>query len=165
MSIQIGSVVLNQQMVTQLGNVTAAPGTKLVSVFLGAVKKDQDPEPERRLRRLGFRQMEFYRVESTVECHDRDMEYHLVYSSTDPKSAVEEAIRFVHSRMTDEFSLDEPETAAPIINEIVVSVVEIGCIDKEGNPHRGVQRDFFFWDKSSPLTLNEHLNEYGPGGV
>jgi hypothetical protein len=52
-----GEIILNRKMATQHGDITADPGHKLVCVFLGSVPDGVDPEPERRMHNLGWRQM------------------------------------------------------------------------------------------------------------
>ena len=156
---QKGSIVLNRKMTTQLGDVIAEPGTQLVSVFLGAVKTGEDPEPERRLHDLGFRQMAVYQTEFSLNCCDKQVRGGLIFSGMDGRDALGSAVRYANNALAAMFAQDDIGAAAPFIQQLTVGLVEVGPIDKDGNAHQGDHLKFFDWCIEDELSLDEYLDQ------
>ena len=157
-----GSVILNRRLTTQTGEITARTGTKLVSVFLGSVRDGDDPDPERRLHNLGFRQMAMYetsiRISIDHETQREDFDWRLVFSCLGAVDAVEAAVRFANKAIRDEFSRSDPGTPAPYLRQMTVGTIKIGPIAEDGTPHNGRGPSYFGWKHDRGVSLDDHLD-------
>lgn len=160
---RIGAIVVNRKLTTQVGEITAAPGTKLVSVFLGAFKEDEEPDPEGQLHKLGYRQMAMYEtcVRICIPAHGemplQNLDWRLVYSELGAVDAVEAAVRFAHKMISEELDRGSPGTPAPYLELITVGTMQIGPIAEDGTPHNGRGPSFFGWKHGRGTELNDHL--------
>jgi hypothetical protein len=157
-----GSVILNRQMTTQAGKLTAKAGTKLVSVFLGSVRDGDEPDPERRLHKLGFRQMAMYEMTILISIDhvDRDQEdfdWRLIFSCLGHVDAVEAALRFANKAIADEFNRSTPGTPAPYLRQITVGTIQVGPIAEDGTPHNGRGPSYFGWTHDRGVSLEDHI--------
>lgn len=159
-----GSVVLNRELTTQLGKVTAKDGTQLVSVFLGAVKNGEDPEPAKRMESLGWRQMSMFEcavriITPTDGLEPEEREWRLAYSCLGAVDAVEAAIRFANKMVGDEFAEQDETADAPFISTITVGTIKLGPIGEDGTPFNGRGPAFFGWKYDRDVSLEAHLQE------
>lgn len=154
-----GSIVLNREMTTQLGRVTARDGTQLVSVFLGAVKNGEDPDPVKRLESLGWRQMAMFECAVRIVSHVEEREWRLAFSCLGAVDAVEDSIRFAHKVLRDEFADQEPGDKAPFIAAITVGTIRVGPIGAGGTPFNGRGPAFFGWKYDRGVSLEDHLKD------
>lgn len=158
-----GDVILNRAMSTQLGKITAKKGHRLMSVFLGSVPSDMEPDPEKRLYDLGYRQMAMFETAVRIsidhsEARTEDFEWRLVFSELGAVDAVESAVRFAHKMIADELDRGEPGTPAPYLSSIYVGTIQIGPIAEDGTPHNGRGPAFFGWQlQEGGITLDQHL--------
>lgn len=157
-----GEMILNRKLTTQKGDITAKPGHRLVSIFLGSVADGTDPEPANRIHNLGWRQMAFFEMSIRI-CTDReaapreDFEWRFTYSCLGAVDAVEAAVRFANKAVADQLDRDPPGTPAPYIDMIKVGTIKVGPIDEEGTPYNGRGPCFFGWKKNCGVTLDDHL--------
>lgn len=157
-----GSVILNRKMTTQSGEVTAEPGQRLVSVFLGTAKDGDDPHPEDLMHNLGWRQMAMFEtsVRVSIDHSDQPREDHewlLTYSCLGAVDAVEDAVRFANKMIKIEFEKGTIGTPAPYLNSIYVGTVKVGPIGKDGTPFNGRGPAFFGWTHNRGTPLEDHL--------
>lgn len=152
-----GSIVLNRQMTTQLGKLTAQPGTHLVSVFLGAVKDGDDPMPVDRMESLGWRQMAMFECAVRVETDDTVREWRLAFSCLGAVDAVEASVRFANKMVADEFNRAEPNTPAPHLSSLTVGTIKVGPVGADGTPFNGRGPAFFGWKHDRGVSLHDHL--------
>lgn len=155
--IRKGDVVLNREMTTQSGKVTAGDGFQLVSVFLGTVPQGQDPEPLERLHNLGYRQMTMFEAAIRLDEGGQEREWRIVYSCLGAVDSVSAAKRFADKLVLDAFNDAEPGTPAPSILSIFVGTMTIGPISADGTPHNGRGPAFFGWTSSSGVSFEKHI--------
>lgn len=154
-----GTVVLNREMTTQHGMLTAKKGTKLVSVFLGSVRDGDDPVPDERMESMGWRQMAMFECVVRVLQSDGDeREWRLAFSCLGAVDAVEAAIRLANKVVADDFSRAEPNTPAPFLASLTVGTITIGPIAEDGTPFNGRGSTFFGWSRGRGVSLEAHLN-------
>lgn len=152
-----GDVVLNQEMTTQHGKITAEPTFQLVSVFLGTVPHGEDPEPLERLHKLGYRQMTMFEAAIRLDEGGQERECRIVYSCLGAVDSVSAAKRFADKLVLDTFNDAEPGTPSPSIMSIFVGTMTIGPIGVDGTPFNGRGPAFFGWTKSSGVPFENHL--------
>ncbi len=152
-----GSIVINREMTTQLGKVTAEPGTQLVSVFLGAFTEGDDPAPDARMESLGWRQMAMFECSIRVVMGNDQRDWRLAFSCLGAIDAVEAAIRFANKMVGDEFNRAEPNTPAPYLASITVGTIKLGPIGADGAPFNGRGPSFFGWKHDHDISLEDHL--------
>ena len=154
-----GSVILNRKMTTQSGEFTSSPGKRLVSVFLGTAKDGEDPEPEKLMHNLGWRQMAMYEtaIRISVDGEEEDLEFLLTYSCLGMVDAVEDAVRFANRMIQDEFTKEKPGTPAPYLSSIYVGTIQGGPISKDGKPFNGRGPAFFGWTHNRGTPLEDHM--------
>lgn len=154
-----GSIILNREMTTQLGKLTAKKGTQLVSVFLGAVKDGDDPMPNERMESMGWRQMAVFECSIRVVMGDDQRDWRLAFSCLGVIDAVEAAIRFGNKMVADEFNRAEPNTPAPYLASLTVGTIKLGPIGEDGTPFNGRGPAFFGWKHDRGVTIEAHLDE------
>lgn len=152
-----GDVILNREMTTQSGRLTAQKGHQLVSVFLGSVPDGQDPDPLRRMHSLGFRQMTMFELSLKIQDHAEKREWRLVYCCLGAVDAVEAAQRFANKMMTDAFNNAPPESPAPVLLSMAVGTIQVGPIGPDGTPHNGRGPAFFSWAHGHGVSLDDHI--------
>ena len=156
-----GSVIVNRDITTQVGRLTAETGTQLVSVFLGSVESGEDPEPERRLEDLGWRQMSMFEVTLILAISDKEadqIEVHHSYSCLGAVDAVEAAVRFAKRMLVEDFELAQPGEKPAYLHTVVVRTMQVGPIAEDGSPFAGHGSAFFAWRYDRDITLDDHLD-------
>ncbi len=151
----MGTTVLNREMTTQHGMLTAKKGMHLVSVFLGQVRDGDDPAPEKRMESMGWRQMAMY--ECSIHISTRD--WRLAFACLGHVNAVEASVRFAKKMLTDEFNSAEPNTPAPYLASLTVGTIKLGPIGEDGTPFNGRGPAFFGWKHDRGISLEAHLEE------
>ena len=83
----------------------------------------------------------------------------IFYSDLGAVSAVESALRFSTKVMLDEFNEGDAGDPAPLVTGLAVGVTTVGPIGEDGTPHDGTGPLFFSWNSTSPVKLEEYVDE------
>ena len=150
-----------------LGQVTAKPDHTLVVLFLGACRKDQEPNVPEYLRSVGFQRSHVFKVtlywrehlsNESGDASQADYSSSLLAMHETPREAVEGAVRY--ARLMDEKARKDNTVGRDDgvqLRGLTVALMRLGPIGGDGKPHNGRGRTFASWSAESGEPLEKIL--------
>lgn len=130
----------------RLGPIVPDEGHDVVALFLGACRKEDEPDAAAYLRQIGFARTHCFEL---ALHHDKALN-RWTFTADSPRDALESAVRFARW-----FETDGP--AYGPLRGLTLCLVRLGPIGSDGAPHDGYGSVFVRWSVDSGVPLEDLL--------